>query len=113
MEAYEQLLRVRQERFPAVTNFLANYLAQTHSHIYKAFMDYLTSRQNQPASDSYRIALTWEGNRWLENVLTNLEEKDVQLTPLTVDVIKISQLRSLVKDVYDSLGVEVISDDDQ
>ena len=112
-EAYEQLLRIRKERFPAITNYLANYLFQTNSHLYQPFMRYLTSRQDQSAADSFRIALTWEESYWSEDVLKNLGEKDVQLAPLTVDVIKIGQLRGLVQEVYDSLGIEVVKDGDQ
>ena len=113
LEVFEQLLRIRQERFPAITNYLANYLAQTNTHLYQAFMRYLVSRQDLAAADSFRIALTWEDNCWSESVLTNLDERDVQLKPLTVEVIKIGQLRGLVQEVYDSLGVEVFRDDDQ
>ena len=113
LEAYEQLLRIRQERFPAITNYLANYLAETNSHLYTAFMGYLTSRQDQTSADSFRIALTWEESCWSDKVLANLDERRLQLTPLTVDVIKIGQLRDLIKEVYDSLGVGVFRDDDQ
>ena len=67
---------------------------------------------SQPATDSYRIALTWDETNWTEEVLKNLQDKGVELTPLSVDVIKLAQLRELIKIVYDSLGVEVMNDDD-
>ena len=112
MDAYEQLRKTRHERFPVVSQHVANYLASTKSPLYGAFMEYLVSRDNQPATDTYRIALTWDETNWTEEVLKNLQDKGVELTPLSVDVIRLAQLRELIKVVYDSLGVEVMNDDD-
>ena len=83
------------------------------SHWRKPASDGSTRPPNsQPATDSYRIALTWDETNWTEEVLKNLQDKGVELTPLSVDVIKLAQLRELIKIVYDSLGVEVMNDDD-
>ena len=112
VDAYEQLGQVRQGHLPLVSLHLANYLLATGSPLYSSFMNYLTSRASQPAVDSYRIALTWEDSLWSETALTNLQDKSVELTPLSVDVIRIAKLRSLIETVYDSLGLEALNDDD-
>ena len=112
LDAYEQLRRTRQERFPIVSQYVVNYLAATNSPLYEAFVEYLASRASQPATDSYRIALTWDDSSWTEEVLKNLEDKGVELTPLSIDVVRLAELRDLINVVYDSLGVEVMNDDD-
>ena len=110
IDAYQQLIKVREEQFPLVSLHLANYLKAIDSPLYPSFIGYLTSRASQPIPESYRIALTWEENLWTETVLENLVDKGIDLQPLSIDVIKIKDLRSLIKVVYDSLGIEALGD---
>ena len=112
LEAYDQLLKVRGQRLPVILGHVLNYLKSTNSHLYDPFLQYMTSRAVQPANEAYRIALVWEVNQWSERVVKNLEDRGVELTPMTVDVVKIADLRSLYGEVYDSLGVGVVPDDD-
>lgn len=112
-DAYEQLLHARQERIPVILNHVANYLADVNSHLLPSFIGYMSSRASQPASDSYRIALTWENETWSQTVLDNLQDGDLQLTPLTVDVIRIASLRDLIEEIYGGLGVEALNDDNR
>ena len=112
LDAYEQLRSTREERFPIVSQYVANYLAATKSPLYETFIEYLTSRASKPAADSYRIALTWDDSSWAEKVLENLQDKGAELAPLSIDVVRLAELRDLITVVYESLGVEVMSDDD-
>ena len=113
IDAYEQLIKARQEYFPQISLHLANYLSKTRSPVYPSFMNYLASRATEPAIESYRIALTWESGTWSERVLTNLDDKGVTMTPLSIDVIRIAKLKSLINTVYNSLGYEALNDDEQ
>ena len=42
----------------------------------------------------------------------NLKDKDIELEPLSIDVIRIANLRNLINTVYNSLGVEALNDDE-
>ena len=112
LEAYDQLVKVRRQRLPVILGNVLNYLKSTDSPLYNLFLQYMASRAVQPANESYRIALVWDVNQWSERVIENLEDRGVELTPMTVDVVKIADLRSLYGEVYDSLGVGVVPDDD-
>ena len=111
-DAYEQLTEVRQSRFPQVLGHLANHLKATSSPMYSAFLHYLASRESEPAVETYRISLTYEESVWTEKAIVNLQDKGVELTPLSVDVIKLSDLRCLIDSVYDALGFEPVNNDE-
>lgn len=111
LEAHTQLLQARQERVPAILNHVVNHLAEAHSPLLPHFLNYMASRSNQPAGDSYRIALTWETATWSDRVLNNLQDGGVSLAPLVVDVIRVAGLRDLVEEIYNALGVKALTDD--
>lgn len=111
LDAHQQLVHSRQERMPAILRYVVNHLAEVDSPLFPMFMNYMESRSNQPAGDSYRIALTWEDSNWSERALKNLQDGGVSLKPLAVDVIRIAGLRHLVEEIYKSLGVQALNDD--
>ena len=112
LDAHDQLQRARQERIPAIVRHVSNYLDDTRSRLYAPFLEYMASTANEPVLDTFRVALTWEENEWFEQVLVNLSEREGRLAPLTVDVIKLPDLRLLVDEVYGLLGVQGLNDGD-
>lgn len=113
LDAHSQLAKAAAERYPVILNYVANFLLETGSDLSNPFLTYLKSRAEQPALDSFRIALTWDASHWSEQVAQNLIDAEEHLSPLTMDVIKIGDLKSLIENVYRCLGVDVLHDDDR
>lgn len=113
VEAHDQLLAVSRARMPPILGHVSNQLCSTNSPLYIPFLKYMASTSDEPVQDTYRIALTWESNEWVEQVLDNLDDRQGQLEPLTLDVIKLSNLRDFVEEVYRRLGRDVLNDGDE
>ena len=113
VEGYEQLKRDYLERVPDMIRFILARLHDRGDPLFYDFLNYLDNRQDLTYIDRFRIGLTWEHEKWKEEVLEILEEEvdDTGLPRLVVQRVRIQELSLNVKDLFESIGMEMIQDE--
>ncbi len=106
-DAHSQLKRDRDAKFSSTLDFLLQRLEQDSPELMEAFEDYLASR-GEDEQETYRLILIFEDGIWDDIVLDNLESVQDRLDPLSVDVVKITDLRALIAEAWLATQPELV-----
>lgn len=112
VDAAKQLKADYESRLPEILDFIAERLWNTRQEVFHAFAIYMRDRRDTTDLDTFCIGLWWEQSVWNENLLSNLNEAEINLPRLTVHAIQISDLGPLTDSLFQELGVAGIVDDD-
>jgi hypothetical protein len=108
-----QLQNDYDSEIPAIIQFVATRLYESSDSLLEPFLSYMRSRIDNTDKDTFRLGLCWERTEWDELVLENLEENNnVNLPKLTVHVIRINNLKQITDELFNTLGIIELSDDD-
>ena len=115
VEGYEQLKKDYLEKAPDMIQFILARLHDRGDPLFNDFLKYLNNRQDLTDIDRFRLGLVWDHEKWKEEVLQSLEDEvDVESIPkMVVQRVRVQKLASQVKDLFDSIGVDVITDDQE
>lgn len=102
-QAYLQLLECRDESKPAMLKFIAERLYERQDPLFAPFMTYLGNREDLSHMDSFRVFLVWDAAHWADGYLEDLAETEVELSPLTLHIVKLDSLVDLVDAVFDKV----------
>jgi hypothetical protein len=112
VQGYEQLKKDYLERVPNMISFMLARLFDDKNPLFNDFLNYVSRRQDLTSIDRFRIGLIWEQATWDEKVLDLLEEEVDNTTPkLAVQRVRVRDLQSTVKRLYDNLGVDILLDE--
>lgn len=112
VEGCKQLADDYAERLPGILQFVSQRLYERRHSLLEPFVEYMRSREDLTGMDSFRLAVFWDHGLWREAVLENLEVSEVKVSPLSVHAVRIRELRTLIDNAYETLGVTEIEDDD-
>jgi hypothetical protein len=93
-------------------SFVGARLRERKDVMYDAFMDYLGSRNDLSARDSFRAILFFDSKAWSNQCLDKIEDESVEIKPLTMHAISVANLRELVEEIFGNVGLITIDDDD-
>ena len=112
LQGYQQLKTDYSDKVPDMISFMLARLYDKNDPLFYDFLNYINKRQDLTSIDRFRIGLVWEYGTWKESILELLEEEADGTTPkLSVHRVRIHGLSSIVKKLYDNLGVDVIHDE--
>lgn len=112
VQGYQQLERDQAYAIPGMLVFTAERLFERGDHVMsEKCLAYLRSR-SETTLDSSSLHLFFDKSVWSEDVLENLEEANPTLSPLTVRLVQIENLASLTDELYASMGILDITDED-
>jgi hypothetical protein len=111
VEGVQQLQADYDKEIPDMLAFTAARLFDRGEPLYEAFMEYMSSREDERDRDSFRLLLFYDVTVWSERCLNNLEDEAPTASPLTVHTIHVTDLADLVSDVFNRAGVSVVDDE--
>ena len=113
IHAYEQLINCQLQEFPDIVRFTAERLNEKGDPLADSFFSYMIDRSASTELESFRIGLIFDSAAWGENVLRNFANgiDHSKLKRASMDVVKISNLKNRIDDVFGNLGVKVDEDD--
>lgn len=111
---YTQLKEDYLKKFPDMIRFVAERLLEKSDPLFNAFVAYLFERRETVARESFFIGLVWEQAVWKENALDHLDDEapDPTLPRVVVGAVRIKNLRGLSDELFGSIGVNQVLDDD-
>lgn len=112
VEGRSQLTKDYNEVLPSILIFTSQRLQDLQNPLLDPFLSYLRSREDTREIDTFRLALCWDKDACRETSLQDLDSTDTEVSPLTVHMIRIHELRSLIAEVYNGLGIMGIEEDD-
>lgn len=114
IQGYEQLKKDYSEKIPQMIRFVLARLYERGDPLFDDFLNYLHDRRDMTNIERFRLGLTWEHGAWTETVLENLEEEvdEPGLPKLVVQRARIRKVASLVKELFQTIGIEEEPDDD-
>lgn len=111
--AYEQLEKDYAESLPAILQFISARLHEQKSTLFKPFAEYMRDRNDNREKDKFNISLCWDAAAWDEKILENLKDRGVDLSGLVVHCIHLQDLGQLTDELFTSLGITEVVDDDE
>ena len=107
IQGYKQLKKDYSERIPQMVLFILARLFETKDPLFENFLNYLRDRRDMARVERFRLGLAWERDAWTETVLKNLEEEvdDPELPRLVVQCARVRELPSLIKELFQMIGV--------
>ncbi len=105
----QQLQQDANSATPEILTFMARQMRQANDPLTVSFEEYVFHRDTD--LDRYLLVLLQESSTWDERILKNLEDEELDLTPLHVYVAAISDLKDLSDGAFSAMGAEVIEDD--
>lgn len=109
--AHDQLHKDCAAEFPAVVGFVVEVLSQSGASLADAFLRYLRDRRALQI-DTHHIFFVMEREVWDDGDLNCLDEHESLLDPLTIHIVRISELPQKVSRIYDLLNIGVMDDDE-
>ena len=113
LDAYNQLLGIRTQKYPDIVRFTANRLKDSGDRLFGSFMNYMLKHSGSVQIETFRVTLIYERSVWDINVIERLRDHSEKnrLGNTYVDVVSIDDLKDLVDSVFGSIGIrEVIGD---
>ena len=113
VDGYQQLMSDFADEFSDIINFVLARMKESNHPLFDSFLNYLRDRDDTSNIESFRLGLVWETNEWSEATIENLEEaRNSPVPKLVVILVRLLGLKSLVDELYDSIGVtEVLNGD--
>jgi hypothetical protein len=113
VEGYQQLMSDYANEFSDIINFVLARMKENNHPLFNGFLNYLHDRDDTSNIESLRIGLVWETNEWSETTVQNLEEaRNSPVPKLVVMLVRLLGLKGLVDELYGSIGVTEILNDD-
>lgn len=113
IQGYRQLREDYSEKIPEMILFTLSRLQETNDPLFDDFLRYTVDRHDLTYIESFCLGLTWEKGAWTEKVLENLEDDiDRDFPPLSVKLIRIENLAETIKDVFETIGVSELVDNE-
>jgi len=114
IDGYKQLKEDYSQKIPDMVFFVLSRLKETKDPLLDDFANYAYDRRDLPDMETFCLSLTWDFDAWTETILSNLEEEtgDTSFPRLRVKRIRIKNLTNHIKELFEAIGVEVLSDDD-
>jgi len=114
VQGYKQLKEDYSQRIPDMIRFVLARLHERKDPLFYEFLEYVFDRRDLTNIERFSLGLTCEHGSWTETVLENLEEEvnNTSLPNLVVQRTRIKNLATLVKEVFQAIGVEAVLDDD-
>jgi len=114
VQAYEQLKQDYSEKVPDMVMFVVSRLYERGDPLFNDFLDYMFDRNDTAGKESFNIGLVWEQDNWTETVLQNLEDdiEDSNQLRIIVEIVRINDLRGLVDEAFQLIGVTKVLDDE-
>jgi hypothetical protein len=94
-----------------MVQFVARILADHHDPRHESVLEYLRDRQHRDV-DTFRIFCIWESALWSEKFLSGMLDEPEPIAPLSIHIVRISELRELVKRTYTEIKAMPEDDDD-
>jgi hypothetical protein len=110
VEGIRQLKADYAKEIPDMLTFTASRLYDRGDPLYHSFMEYMSSRDEEQL-DTFRLLLFYDTSAWSEKCLSNIEDDEPDLSPMTVHAARIADLPDLVSDLFSRCGVQVIDDE--
>lgn len=107
-----QLATDYDQDFPSILNYVITCLYERNDPLFNALLQYLREREDNKDKDSFRLSLCWDAPNWDEDILQELQDSGIALSPLFVHVIRIKNLRQLTNELFEELGVTEVLEDD-
>ncbi len=112
-EAYGQLMKDAEAEIPTMVRFVADVMKETKHAASELFEDYMFSRSEMRSVETFCIFLLWEKDQWSDSVLSNLEASVTgPAQRVHVERAIIQGLKGLTEEVFLSIGVTELSDDE-
>jgi hypothetical protein len=111
VEGVHQLIADYAKEIPDMLTFTAGRLYERGDPLYNPFMEYMSSRDQEQQKDTFRLLLFYDTSAWSEKCLTNIEDAEPDLSPVTVHAARITDLPELVSDLFGRCGRQVIDDE--
>jgi hypothetical protein len=112
VQGVRQLKADYEKEMPDMLGFTAARLYERDDALYRPFMEYMASRDDDRNRDSFCLFLIYDGNAWSDDVLTNIEDDEPTTSPLRVHATRVENLRKLVDEVFAEVGIRAEDDDD-
>jgi len=111
LEAYSQLQEAYHSNLPPILHFIAQRLIEQNSPLAPKFMRYLGARVDSSELDRFHICLICDQEHWAESILSNLDQIEIDIHPMTVHGVVIGDLKGLVDTLFSSIPTKVDSDE--
>jgi hypothetical protein len=112
IEAANQLFHDTNLEVPDILRFVLTQLDRENHVLADKFVDYLADRGDTRDKETYYIGLCWERDTWDNRTLEYLEAETLQLERLSVSVIRIHNLGNLTDELFRSIGISEVEDND-
>lgn len=114
LEGYNQLKINYESKSFDILNFIAERLHERKDPFFDPFASYMRERDVDDEIDTFKLSLCWDSSFWDESVLENLDDIEIEIPKFNIHVILITNLESIIKEVFGRLGaiIEVSEDDD-
>lgn len=108
-KAHQQLVDDRSENFADTLEFVHQRLCEAdEEELLDAYEGYLARREGEPG-DSYRLILIFDSAVWSGEELDHLPEGEELLRPLSVDVVRVTELREFIDETWASVDPALAS----
>lgn len=111
VEGMRQLTADYAKQIPDMLTFIAARLYDQVSPLYDPFMEYMCSRDDERQRDAFRLLLFYDVSAWSERCLSNIEDDEPGVSPVTVHAVRVADLPELVNDAFVRCGVQVLDDE--
>lgn len=113
LEAYNQLLRIRTQKYPDIVRFTANRLKDSGDRLFGSFMNYMLKRSGSVQIETFRVTLIYDRSAWNIKVIERLRDNSEKnrLGNTYLDIVSIEELKGLVDSVFSSIGIEEVIGD--
>ncbi|SRR6266571_144400 len=110
MQGYGQLRHDYSKSIPDMGIFILKSLFEKKDPFFDDFFSYLNDRTRTTSEiESFHLGLTWEKEQWSEDTLQRLEDEVSNDMPrLAVHLVRLSQLASLVDELFHKIGVDKV-----
>jgi hypothetical protein len=114
VKGYRQLKDDHSKRIPDMIFFAMCRLQERNDPMYETFLNYVFDRRNLSGTETFCLGLTWDINMWTEKALENLEEEidNSQSPRLVVNRILVKDLTRKIKQLFGTIGIGELLDDD-
>lgn len=106
--AYEQLMKDQNEDVPIIIKFVMNVLEdKNEGALLDSLISYFSPQNSSRINDTFCIGAIYDNNTWEESSLDLLHRNMDNEKKFYIDVVKIADLETYLKEYYDFIGVEL------
>jgi hypothetical protein len=103
-DGYAQLYETVNSQIPEILQFVLARLYENGNPMFQRLAQFLKDRRDLSGSTTHRLFLCYDLGHWDDRVLSNVEDSAPKLSSFTIHKLVISDLISLVEDVYSRIA---------